>query len=211
MTELSALLGIIAALTIGVISPGPSFVLVARVSAASSRAHGVATAFGMGVGGMVFAIAALLGLHGLFLAVPTLYIALKILGGLYLCYLGVRIFLSANSAAPKTESSASADSSGVWRAVVVGVTTQLSNPKTAIIYASVFAAFLPETYSLMFSIVLVLLVFLIELIWYGLVALTLSSARPRAIYLGYKTWVDRTAGVVMAALGIKLLLSASES
>src|SRR3954468_24481100 len=82
MQDLPALLGIVTALTAGVISPGPSFVLIARTAVSSSRAEGVAAALGMGGGGVLFAIAALLGLNAVLLAVPSLYLALRILGGL---------------------------------------------------------------------------------------------------------------------------------
>src|SRR5688500_6588198 len=95
MHELTVLLTIIATLTIGVVSPGPSFVMVVRVAVASSRSRALATALGMGAGGAVFGAAALLGLQGVLLAVPALYVGLKILGGLYLCYLGFLIFRSA--------------------------------------------------------------------------------------------------------------------
>src|ERR1035437_8675979 len=81
MQEAIALAGIIGALSVGVVSPGPSFVMVARTTVATSRAHGVSAAFGMGVGGMLFAAAALLGLQAVFLAVPSVYLGLKVLGG----------------------------------------------------------------------------------------------------------------------------------
>jgi threonine/homoserine/homoserine lactone efflux protein len=61
MEDPSALMGVIAALTVGVVSPGPSF-LVARTAVSSSRSNGVTTAIGMGAGGAVFAVTALLGL-----------------------------------------------------------------------------------------------------------------------------------------------------
>jgi threonine/homoserine/homoserine lactone efflux protein len=95
MQELAALASIVATLTVGVVSPGPSFVMVARVAVASSRSRALATALGMGAGGTVFGAAALLGLQSVLLAVPTLYEGLKVLGGLYLCYLGFLIFRSA--------------------------------------------------------------------------------------------------------------------
>lgn len=62
MQEFVALAGIIGALAGGVVSPGPSFVMVVRVAVATSRANGVCAAVGMGVGGGVFAVAALFGL-----------------------------------------------------------------------------------------------------------------------------------------------------
>ena len=95
MQELATLASIVAALSVGVISPGPSFVMVARVAVASSRIRALATALGMGAGGAIFGAAALLGLQSVLLAVPALYAGLKVLGGLYLCYLGFLIFRSA--------------------------------------------------------------------------------------------------------------------
>src|SRR5262245_49642866 len=74
MQDLPALLGILAAITVGAVSPGPSFVMVARTAVSSSRTNGIGAAIGMGIGGLLFAVAALLGVHGLLLAVPSLYV-----------------------------------------------------------------------------------------------------------------------------------------
>ena len=207
MQELASLAGIIGALAVGVVSPGPSFVMVARVAVASSRTRGLMAALGMGFGGVCFALAALLGLQAVLLAVPALYIGLKVLGGLYLGYLGYRIFRGARAPLP-IEGDAGAQRSSAPGALLLGFTTQVSNPKTAIVYASVFAAFLPPSFSLQFAAALLCVVFAVEAGWYGVVALVLSSAAPRRVYLGYKAWVDRTAGIVMIGLGLKLVASA---
>jgi threonine/homoserine/homoserine lactone efflux protein len=206
MENLSALLGVITALTVGVISPGPSFVMVARTAVSSSRSNGVAAALGMGAGGVLFAVAALLGLQAFLLAVPSLYLLLKVLGGLYLAYLGFRIWRSAKEPLPVV--GPISERMTKLKSWVLGFTTQVSNPKTAIVYASVFAAFMPATQSVAFDLVLVSLVFTIEASWYAVVALALSSERPRLAYLRYKIWVDRIAGGVMVALGLKLASSA---
>jgi threonine/homoserine/homoserine lactone efflux protein len=207
MQELVALVGIIGALAVGVVSPGPSFVMVARLAVATSRANGLGAAVGMGVGGAVFAVAALSGLQAVLLAVPSVYVALKLLGGLYLGYLGLRIFRSATVPLavelPGHDAAAS-----LSRSFWLGLTTQVSNPKTAIVYASVFAAFLPNTFSPLFVTALLCVVFAIEAGWYAVVATMLSSSRPRRAYLCYKAWVDRTAGLVMVGLGLKLIASA---
>lgn len=206
-TELPALLGILAALTVGVVSPGPSFVMVARMAVATSRRSALAASAGMGAGGMVFAAAALLGLQAVFHAVPWLYIALKVAGGLYLCYLGFLIFRHARAPLPTAASGATA--SDARRSFWLGLSTQVSNPKTAIVYASVFAAFLPPAFSLGFAAALLLLVFCVEAAWYALVAVALSSEAPQKAYLSCKAWVDRTAGLVMFGLGLKLVSSAA--
>ncbi|MCK1636139.1 MULTISPECIES: LysE family transporter [unclassified Bradyrhizobium] len=209
MQELAALASIVAALSVGVISPGPSFVMVARVAVASSRIRALATALGMGAGGAIFGAVALLGLQSILLAVPVLYTGLRVLGGLYLCYLGFLIFRSARQ--PVTTVAAGGEaSSRPFRAFWLGVTTQVSNPKTAIVYASVFAAFLPASFSLGFAAALLAAVFFVESAWYALVAVLFSSSGPQRAYLSYKSWVDRAAGAVMFGLGLKLMTSAAK-
>lgn len=216
MNQLLPLLGIAGALAVGVVSPGPSFVMVARTAVSLSRLEGVAAAFGMGVGGACFALAALAGLQALLLAVPTLFIVLKVAGGLYLAYLGVRIWLGARQPLSMASSQSGENGEGgeggahrhAGRSFLLGLATQLSNPKTAIVYASVFAAFMPASPSLAFGLGIVAVVFVLETSWYALVALALSARGPQKTYLRYKAWADRVAGAVMVSLGLRLLASA---
>jgi threonine/homoserine/homoserine lactone efflux protein len=209
MQELATLASIVAALSVGVISPGPSFVMVARVAVASSRIRALATALGMGAGGTIFGAVALLGLQSVLLAVPALYAGLKVLGGLYLCYLGFLIFRSARQPITMVAVGGEANSRP-FRAFWLGVTTQVSNPKAAIVYASVFAAFLPSSFSLGFAAALLAVVFLVEAAWYALVAVLFSSSGPQRAYLSYKSWIDRAAGAVMFGLGLRLVTSAAK-
>ena len=207
MQELIAILGISAALAIGAAGPGPSFLVVARLAVSASRGDGLYAALGMGVGGLIFACLSLLGLHGLLLAVPSLYVVLKVLGGLYLAYLGIRIWRGASRPLVGSDIGPSIGFQPATRSFALGLATQISNPKTAVVYASVFAAFLPASSTVAFNLCVVGLVFLIEAGWYAFVAVALSSDRPRHIYLRYKAWIDRTAGAVMIALGLRLATS----
>jgi threonine/homoserine/homoserine lactone efflux protein len=210
MQELLSLAAVITALALGVASPGPSFVMVAKEAVSTSRKNGLAAALGMGVGGVLFACAALLGLQAVLLAVPSLYVMLKVLGGLYLCWLGIRIIKGASAPATTTESGAAARRPA-HRSFWLGLSTQVSNPKTAVVYASVFAALLPTQVSAAFAFALVVAVFCVEAGWYALVAALLSSASPRRAYLGFKPTIDRLAGVAMIALGLRLISSAAKS
>jgi threonine/homoserine/homoserine lactone efflux protein len=161
----------------------------------------------MGIGGLIFASLSLLGLHGLLLAVPSLYVVLKVLGGLYLAYLGIRIWRGAKRSFMGSEIRGSGSVQSAARSLALGLTTQISNPKTAVVYASVFAAFLPSASTVAFDLCVVGLVFFIEAGWYAFVAVALSSERPRHVYLRYKMFIDRTAGAIMLALGLKLITS----
>ena len=96
----------------------------------------------------------------------------------------------------------------LFASVWLGLATQLSNPKTAVVYASVFVSLLPPEIPWLAVLALPLIIFAIEAGWYTIVALALSAPSPRAAYLRWKTWIARAAGAVMAALGIRLIFSA---
>jgi len=205
-----SLLGIAGAMAVGAMSPGPSFVMVAR-TAVASRGDGLAAALGMGAGGLVFAVAALAGLQAAFLAVPALYLAVKGFGGAYLVYLGIRIWRGARQPLAMTQDAAGTSprqQGRGGRTFLLGLATQVSNPKTAVVYASIFAAFLPREVPLVLALAVPAVIFCIETGWYAIVALALSSAAPRSAYLRYKVWIDRAAGGVMGLLGLRLVWSA---
>lgn len=204
MQEMIALVGIVVALGLGAASPGPSFVMVAREAVATSRLNALAAALGMGLGGLLFATAALLGLQALFQAVPLAYLLLKVLGGLYLAYLGYRVFRGAREPLALAVTGETARRP-LRQSFLLGLSTQVSNPKTAIVYASVFASFLPGAVSWALALGLLLSVFLVEFGWYAIVATLLSASVPRRAYLRCKVWVDRLAGAIMVGLGIRLI------
>ena len=206
---LLAVVGILGALVVGIVSPGPSFVLVARVAVALSRRDGLAAAVGMGLGGVIFAALALVGLIAVLAQVSWLYLGLKLAGGLYLLYLAVQIWRGAT--APIVVGDGGAWMRGWQRSFWLGLATQLSNPKAAVVYASVFAALLPPDPPAAMFVILLPLIFVMETAWYAAVAAVFSAGRPRAAYLRAKAWIDRVAGAVMAALGVRLIVEAARA
>ena len=206
MELLFGLTGIAMVVLLGAVSPGPSFLLVARISISQSRRNGIFAAMGMGIGGAVFAMLALLGLKAAFVAFPWLFTGLKILGGTYLLYIGIQIWRGSNRLIHIQTDVCQEKPSG-WNSCFTALVTQLSNPKPAVFYGSIFAALLPQSASWQYSIVILFMVFLIEALWYCTVALLLSSSAPQMMYLQSKFWIDRIAGTVMGLLGIKLIVS----
>ena len=204
MSDFGVLAAILGALLIGAISPGPSFVMVLRTSIALSRGDGLAAALGMGLGGAVFGTLALVGLTALLAQIEWLYVILKLAGGAYLIYLAIRIWGGAGQ--PVTIGPTSALNAGsLWRSFSVALMTQLSNPKTAVAYASIFAALLPRHVPAWMIVALPPLIFLVEASWYAVVSLVFSSDRPRLAYVRAKTWIDRLTAVVIGGLGLRLI------
>ena len=81
----------------------------------------------------------------------------------------------------------------------------MSNPKTAIVYASVFTAALSDTPSPSMTTMLVVTIFAIEFGWYAVVAVAFSTDQARHAYLWSKSWIDKLAAAAMGLLGVKMI------
>jgi threonine/homoserine/homoserine lactone efflux protein len=205
MSSASIFFSIVAALSVGAMSPGPSFVLVSRIAVSRSRADGLAAGLGMGIGGVAFSVMALAGLTALLSQFEWLYLALKVAGGTYLAYIALKIWRGAKE--PLNLGEMTSDNRALTRSFTTALLTQLSNPKTIIVYASIFAALLPKTIPLGLVFALPVGVFAVEAGWYTIAALAFSARHPRRVYLAAKAWIDRLAGTVMAGLGLQLVAS----
>ncbi|MCW2473248.1 LysE family translocator [Candidatus Symbiopectobacterium sp. NZEC151] len=201
--DLIALSAIGIAILFGAMSPGASFLLVARTAMSSSRHAALSVAAGMGLGALIFAVIALAGLHALLTLIPSLYTGLKIAGGCYLLWLALKMFRSPSK--PLINPTGIGEMSAL-KAFATGIITQISNPHTALVFASIFSAALTTNIQPAMYIVLPVMAFTIDMLWYAFVAFLLSTDRPRQAYIKYRKLIDKLSGGIMAWLGVRLLL-----
>ena len=205
MASIVVFFGILAVIVIGVISPGPSFLLVSRIGIYRSRREAIATAIGMGAAGAILAILALAGVEAVLIHVAWLYRSLKIAGGFYLLYLGYFLWRGASAAinndAPEIRSRPMVDDY-----FCLGLMTELSNPKAVIGYVGDFAALLPPAPEDWMFKAIPLATFCVAAGWYSFVAITVSCRRPRDLYLKCKLWIDRGAASMIAGMGFVLMI-----
>ena len=217
MNEYLFLIPIAIASIIGVMSPGPSFIFVAQVTLNKSREHGIATSLGLGTGAVVFTMLACFGLFVVLEAAPFLYGALKVLGGLYLLYLAYKIWNSSKESGPtqtveKTTSIPMADKSTHTKldlkqyltSYILGLLTQLSNPKTAIVIGSMIMAFLPQEVPPYSFLIIAILTFIIDSGWYCIVSIVLSTEKAQKVYNRFKRRINQISSGLLAFLGVKL-------
>src|ERR1700735_4451822 len=140
MDHIVSLFSILGALILGAISPGPSFLFVARTAVAVSRRSGLASAVGMGLGASIVCALALLGMRAVFARAEWLYIIFKLFGGIYLCYLAWRLWRGGKDDESPVSAEAPPESgnAGVMRSLWLALATQLSNPKTLIVISGIF-------------------------------------------------------------------------
>jgi threonine/homoserine/homoserine lactone efflux protein len=183
-------------------SPGPAILMAARTGVTQGFRTGVWLSVGIGLGALVWAVAALFGLAVLFQIAPALLWSFKIAGGLFLCWIAFQMWRHAAEPLEMTEAGALPQSG--WSALRLGLVTQLSNPKPAVFFGAVFVSTVPPGTSLPWIGLLLLAVFANELICTIAVARAFSFAAPRRAYARLKTTIDRSFGAILAALGVKI-------
>jgi threonine/homoserine/homoserine lactone efflux protein/AraC-like DNA-binding protein len=192
---------------LAVMSPGPSFLITARTAVARSRADGIKVAVGLGAGSIVWSAAALLGLNLLFREFHWLFVGMKVAGALFLLWIAYQIF---RHAADPVEMNEGLGMEGARSPMLRGFLTQLSNPKVVVFFGSIFVAMLPGAAPLWMTVVLIVIVTMNEIVWYGLVALFFGSSPVRRAYLVAKRWIDRVTGAFLGLLGLRLLWRADD-
>ena len=139
MEALSVLVPVFAVFIPALILPGPDFVGVVRSSVTRGTAAGLLTTLGVSIGLGFYATLSLLGLSAILVEYQWLTWAVRVLGGLYLAWLGIKL-LRARPAAPGSDIAAGGLSGEVrGNSLLFGFLVTLTNPKAIVLFASVFA------------------------------------------------------------------------
>lgn len=183
------------------VTPGTNTLLVAQLAAGSSYPCAIFAAVGVAVGSAIWAVFAVLGVNFIFSVFPVLRLALQIAGGLYLLYIAFRLWSSVS-----TSTVAGAKLLTPVAAFRLGVLTNFTNPKAAMFFGSIFSACFPASPAPALLVAAVLVVFVNALCWYALLALVFGRGSVRATYMRKRRVLDKVAGVVFGALGLRFLL-----
>ncbi len=138
MISASAFVGVLAVSLVLVLTPGPNMMYLVSRSLTQGRRAGVISLGGVGVGFLAYLTATNLGLSAVFVAVPELYVAVKLAGAVYLGWLAFSA-LRPGGSSPFKPAELIADSSS--RLFGMGLLTSLLNPKIAVMYLSLIPQF----------------------------------------------------------------------
>ncbi|MCF6446108.1 LysE family translocator [Nereida sp. MMG025] len=121
------------------VTPGPSMLYVASRSIGQSRSAGLASALGLGIGGVLLAIATAYGLAAVFIQFAWLVEALRLVGSAYLVWLGIEMIWTARMSSQRSLAASQVHKESFFRIVWQGILVEILNPKTVLF----FALFLP--------------------------------------------------------------------
>jgi threonine/homoserine/homoserine lactone efflux protein len=188
------------------LTPGQDTMFILGRSLSGGLRSGVASAFGISVGSVFHTLAAALGFSAILATSTSAFTAVKLVGAAYLIYLGARMLFSRRSL-PSADAPVATKSADARSSFYQGILTNVLNPKVALF----FLAFLPQfidpgspTKALAF-LALGATFITTGLAW--CLVLAAGASRLRGFFLrnpNARTLIDRFAGALFVALGIRL-------
>lgn len=209
MTVEQALLSFTLAAGLLTITPGLDTALVLRTAAVEGRKQALLAGIGICSGCLLWGAAASFGLSALLAVSWFAYNVLRIVGAIYLGYLGIKLFIRAfaptsskNAVGPILEENEGRDSS---RWLKRGLLTNVLNPKVGVFYLSFLPQFIPPGVQVWsFSILLALIHATEGLVWFLLLTnateLLSDWLRQRRVVLA----LDSAMGAIFIGFGLKL-------
>ena len=190
--------------TLAIISPGADFALVSRNSLLHGRFAGLMASLGIACGVQLHVFYTLLGVGWVLKESPQLFTAVKLVGAIYLVYLGYMTFTSrmthhCSSTVPQGISPLQAFRDCFF--------TNALNPKTTLFVVSVYTQVVQPATTLAVQIGYGLFMSVAHGLWFGLVALFFSKERLRTLVLAHQVLVNRLIGLVLVVLGLSLAFS----
>ena len=182
---------------------GPIAVLCIHRTLYEGRIHGMVSGLGAATADVIYGFLAASGLSFIsnFLIKEQLWF--RLLGGFFLCYMGVRLLRS-----KLVQKDVSEDSASYFNNYVSALFLTLSNPSTFIALAAIFAS-LGITQTRVHHISTGLLisgVFIGSGLWWFVLNITAGVFLKKLDYIKL-AWLNRISGIVIAGFGILVLVS----
>lgn len=214
--SVSLLLSFIGVCVLLSITPGPDSFLVLRFSLVDAR-PGIAAAIGSALGGILWAVVVAAGVAALLEQSATAYRVLKVVGGIYLVYLGVRALLDQRR--QRRAAREAGDSDGLARpgggtrtsvrsAFTAGIVSCMFNPKVGLFYLAVLPQFLTEV-TFVNTLALGAIESLIAAVEMVILALVASRAVALLRRPKIRERLEQASAAILATLGIGTAASAA--
>ena len=123
--------------------PGPNHLTIITASVTAGRAAGIRAAMGIAAGALTWSLIALSGIAVVFELIPSVYVALRLIGAAYLGYLGINAFRAARTGGV-FEMKSSGNSSATVAPFRTAFLVMMTNPKAVLFFGSILTAFIPQ-------------------------------------------------------------------
>ena len=191
-------------------TPGPDNLMVLSIGMSKGRRAGIAFGLGCALGCLSHTVLAVIGVGAILAASPIAFTALKWAGGAYLIWLGTQALRHAGAVRIDGSSNNQAPAESLRRTFSKGLVANAINPKVVLFFLSFLPQFVDASRgSMELQLGLLGLLFTAQAaVLFGLLGYFSGSVGAwinRQPQVGQ--WLDRLAGTVFIALGVRMIVA----
>ncbi len=198
-----------AAFFLGIFSPGPNILAVIGTSMSLGRRKGCLLALGVASGSFCWAMLTVIGLSSLLTAYAGALTIIKIVGGVYLIWLGVKALRSAAAKNDMPLASVGTKTDSPARYYLRGLFVQMTNPKAALSWVAIISLGLQADAPWWVAAVIVAGTTIMSVVMHLGYALTFSTEPMVRIYRRARRWIQSVLGLFFCFAGVRLLFGRS--
>lgn len=197
----------LSALMLALMSPGPNVLAVIGTSMGVGRSQGIALALGVGTGTCLWVSFAVLGFTTIISQYAFIMLGMKIVGGLYLLWLGYKALKSAASAKPVNTSMVTLNSKAAY--FKRGLSVQMTNPKAAVAVLAIVSIGVNAGAPLWVGAVLIAGSTILSIAGHVIYAVSFSTQPMVALYKKARRYIEAAFGAFFCLMGARLLTDRS--
>jgi threonine/homoserine/homoserine lactone efflux protein len=187
---------------IALLSPGVDFVYILKSATSYRFSVAIGSAFGIAVSNGIYILLTLLGYAKVITNSEFLVLCIQIIGGLYLCYLGIMILKVKNNQIKIDKNN---QQSNFSKEFMYAFLTSMLNPKISLFYISLFTLIIDPKTALTIQVWYGVWMFFAVLFWDLFLIYLINRHLAKNIIFALKS-IEKVIGIILLCMGIGLLM-----
>ena len=184
---------------IALTSPGPDTAIVLRQVSLHGRVEGIKAAIGIGLGIYVHCLLAINGISLIILSNDLYKLIISLIGGAYIFYLGMTMFVSNSQASTEINNNQSKNS------FLNGLITNIFNIKAFLFFVSLFSIIIDNLNGIYFYIYPIYFAAMSS-IWFIFLSFVVTTSKNKTFNVYSNKYISYAMSIILCAIGLLILI-----
>lgn len=184
---------------IALTSPGPDTAIVLRQVSLHGRVEGIKAAIGIGLGIYVHCLLAINGISLIILSNDLYKLIISLIGGAYIFYLGMTMFVSNSQASTEINNKQSKNS------FLNGLITNIFNIKAFLFFVSLFSIIIDNLNGIYFYIYPIYFAAMSS-IWFIFLSFVVTTSKNKTFNVYSNKYISSAMSIILCAIGLLILI-----
>lgn len=195
---------------VALLSPGVDFFIILSNSSKYGKVSGIITSIGIAFANLFYIFLALFGIT-LIKDNEFIFITMKILGSLYLLYIGYLLLSSKKRELFSEKIERKETKKDIFNYFSIGFLSAILNPKNSIFYFTMFSISIQNDTPLYIQTFYATWMFLAVLLWDIFIVYLVTNKKSRIFLEKYSNFIEKISGIILFIIGVSIIFKSFKS